>query len=68
MMHAAMKILFIGSASDLKNSLNQTMDDQCISKATRFRYMLTNKPNEVKEELIKEYLDKHDGFLPKCME
>jgi len=68
MMHAAMKILFIGSTNNLKNDLNQTMDDQCISNATRFRYMLTDKQKEVKEELINEYLDKHDGILPKCME
>jgi hypothetical protein len=30
--------------------------------------MITDSPDKIKEQLIKEYTQKHDGKLPLCME
>lgn len=67
-MHAAMKILFIGSAQNLRNSLLESLSTPCIDKAKRFRYMITESPDVVKEQILREYIEKHDGKLPLCME
>ena len=67
MMHAAMKILYIGSGENLRQKLLESLSEPCISKAKRFRYMATQLPDEVKEQLLNEYLRKH-GKLPECIE
>jgi excinuclease UvrABC nuclease subunit len=67
-MHAAMKILFIGSSQNLKNSLLESLSKPCLDNAKRFRYMITDSPDKVKEQLIQEYAQKHDGKMPLCME
>lgn len=67
-MHAVMKILFIGSGQNLRQALLQSMEDLCISKAKRFRYVTTQSYDRVKEQLIKEYVEKHNGELPLCMQ
>jgi excinuclease UvrABC nuclease subunit len=68
MMHAAMKILFIGSSSNLRQSISESLKTPCTSDAKRFRYFVTNSHDEVKKTLLKEYQEKHEGKLPKCME
>jgi excinuclease UvrABC nuclease subunit len=68
MMHASMKILFIGSTQNLKNSLLESLSTPCIDMAKRFRYMITESPDKVKTQLLKEYIEKHEGKLPLCME
>jgi hypothetical protein len=30
--------------------------------------MITESPDEVKAQILKEYIEKHDGKLPLCME
>lgn len=67
-MHAAMKILFIGNAQNLRTLLVESLSAPCLEKAKRFRYMVTESKEKVKEQLIKDYLDKHNGKLPSCME
>ena len=67
-MHAAMKILFIGNAQNLRASLLESLTAPCLEKAKRFRYMVTESKEKIKERLIKDYLDKHNGKLPSCME
>ena len=67
-MHAAMKILFIGATQNLKNSLLESLTIPCRSNAKRFRYMLTDSPDIVKQQLISEYLTKHEGKMPLCMQ
>lgn len=67
-MHASMKILYIGSGDNLKQSLLQTTADPCISKATRFSYFVTKSAEKIKEQLIKEYQETHGNKLPMCME
>ncbi len=66
-MHAAMKILCIGSGTNLRQSLLESLSHTCISKAKRFHYMTINSHNEMKEKLLNEYRLKH-GKLPECME
>ena len=66
--HAGMKILFIGSTKNLRESLLECLSDPCISKAKRFSYAITERADKVKEQLLNEYRDKHDGKLPGCME
>jgi hypothetical protein len=67
-MHASMKILFIGASQNLRNSLLESLSKPCLDKAKRFRYMITDSPDKVKEQLIQKYTQKHDGKLPLCME
>ena len=66
--HAGMKILFIGSTKNLRESLLECLSDPCINKAKRFSYAITERADKVKEQLLNEYRDKHDGKLPGCME
>jgi hypothetical protein len=66
--HAGMKILFIGSSQNLRESLLGCLSDPCISKAKRFSYAIIESADKVKEQLLNEYRSKHDGKLPSCME
>lgn len=67
-MHASMKILFIGSSSNLRKSLLESLLNSCLNKATRFSYALTKSSEEIKVILLNEYSSKHNGKLPLCME
>lgn len=67
MMHAAMKILVIGSSVNLRQTILESLNDSCTRDAKRFRYFVTNTHEETKNQLLKEYQEKHDGKLPKCM-
>ena len=66
--HADMKILFIGSSQNLRESMIGCLSDPCISKAKRFSYALLECADKVKEDLLDEYRNKHKGKLPTCME
>ena len=66
--HANMKILFIGSSTNLKQSLLESLSDPCISKARRFSYLITENALHVKDQLLKEYRESHGGSLPTCMD
>ena len=68
MMHASMKILFISSSDNIKSELLSSIGTPCIIDVTRFRYMKTKFHNQIKEELINDYKNRHEGKLPKCME
>ena len=68
MMHASMKILFIGGSENIKDAIENKEEEQCISKATRIRYMQTLSYEKVVEDLIKDYKDRHEGKLPQCMQ
>ena len=67
-MHTAMKILFIGGAQNLRKSLNESLTAPCLEHVKRFKYMTTDSQDAVKEQLIQDYVKKHDGKLPSCME
>ncbi len=67
MMHASMKILFIGGSKDIKKSIQEKEKEPCISKANRVRYMQTTSYEQVFEDLIKDYQDRHEGKIPQCM-
>jgi hypothetical protein len=66
--HAGMKILFIGSGQNLRESMLGCLSDPCISKAKRFSYAIIDSADKVKEQLLNEYRNKHNGKLPTCME
>lgn len=68
MMHAAMKILQIGNTTNLRKTILDTLKDSCTSDAKRFRYSVITNHQEIKTQLLKEYQEKHDGKLPRCME
>jgi hypothetical protein len=67
MMHASMKILFIGGSENIKKSIQEKEKEPCISKATRVRYMQTTSYEQISEDLIKDYQDRHEGNIPQCM-
>jgi hypothetical protein len=66
--HAGMKILFIGGARNLKESILGCLSHPCIGSAKRFSYAMTESSDKVKEQLLEEYRNKHNGKLPVCME
>lgn len=68
MMHASMKILHIGSSDNLKKSINALLGTPCVCDAKRFRYSAVGGHDKIKEQLLAEYREKHDGKMPKCME
>lgn len=67
MMHAAMKILYIGNTDNLKKSITESSSESCVCDAKRFRYFLTQSHSDIKEKLLEEYKKKHDGKMPLCM-
>ena len=66
--HASMKILFIGSSSNLRKSLLESLSNPCLNKATRFSYAVTQSSDKINVILLNEYTAKHNGKLPICME
>lgn len=68
MMHASMKVMHIGGSDNMRATLLQLLSDPCASKAKRFHYMSTESYAQTKDQLLKEYADKHAGKLPSCME
>src|SRR5919199_130041 len=67
-MHAAMKILFVGSSENIRQSLFDCLSNPCISKAERFSYAMSQSSYKVREQLLNEYRNRHNGRLPRCME
>lgn len=68
LMHASMKVMHIGASDNIRKSLLELLADPCASKAKRFHYMLTQSHHSMKEQLLKDYMDKHQGKMPVCME
>ena len=66
--HASMKILYIGSTMKLRQSLLESLSDLCVGKAKRFSYLLTEKAEQVRDQLLKEYRENHGGNMPGCMD
>lgn len=65
-MHASMKVLYIGASQNIREGLVERLSNECSSKAKRFRYMLTQSPDIQKDSLLKDYAEKHQGNLPLC--
>jgi hypothetical protein len=66
-LHASMKILYIGGSQNMRQELLNRLSDPCTSKAKRFRYIVTPEFEAIREQQVKEYVSKH-GKLPPCME
>ena len=67
MMHAAMKILYIGGTDNLRKSITESQSAVCTCDAKRFRYFATQSHGQVRERILDEYKKKHDGKMPLCM-
>ena len=65
-MHANMKMLFIGGSQNIRLGLTERLSNECTSKAKRFRYMLTPSPDIASASLLKDYVEKHQGKVPLC--
>ncbi|MEW5841468.1 MAG: hypothetical protein AB1753_10745 [Thermoproteota archaeon] len=68
LMHASMKVMHIGGSDNMRQALLDLLADPCAGKARRFHYMPTESYAQVREQMLKEYADKHGGKLPSCME
>ena len=66
--HASMKILYIGSSTNVKQSLLECMSDPWVGKAKRFSYLITKDHEEIKDQMLKAFRESHGGKLPSCME
>jgi hypothetical protein len=67
MIHASMKVMYIGGGANIRQTLLKCLLEKCTSKAKRFHYLLTPSYDQVKEQMLKEYAEKHGGSLPICM-
>ena len=67
MMHAAMKILLIASSTNLRQAVLDSLNNSCTKDAKRFRFAMAGNHDAIKNQLLKEYQEKHEGKLPKCM-
>ena len=67
-LHASMKILFIGSSKNIKQSLIRDLTNPCFNNTARFSYAIIETADKVRLDLLDEYRNKHDGKLPLCME
>ena len=67
MMHASMRVMYIGGSANIRQTLLGHLSVECTSKAKRFHYLLTPSYDQMKREMLKEYADKHGGSLPLCM-
>jgi hypothetical protein len=66
-MHASMKVLYIGGGQNVRRELLSRLSDPCTAQAKRFKYLATPAFEAIREQQVKEYVDKH-GKLPPCME
>ena len=67
MMHADIKILFIGGSQNMKKSITEALEKKCVSKATRIRFREEGNFGEIKNKLITDYRKRHEGNIPQCM-
>src|SRR5215212_10476387 len=68
-MHASMKILYIGNSDNIRQTLLDSLADSCVKKdTTRFSYAIAESSNKIKEILLDDYRNKHNGKMPLCME
>ena len=67
MMHAAMKILFIGGSENMKKSITGALEKKCVSHATRIRFREEANFDQIRDELITDYKKRHEGNIPQCM-
>ena len=66
-MHASMKVLYIGGGQNVRRELQSRLSDPCTVQAKRFKYLVTPAFETIREQQVKEYMNKH-GKLPPCME
>ena len=67
-MHADMKIFFIGGSENLRKTLLEYLSKPCLQKTKRFKYLITPSYEKIRGDMLKEYIVKHNGKLPLCME
>ena len=66
-MHVAMKILYIGGSANIRDGLMQALRMPCCSNATRFKYMQEPNYLQHRDDLVRDYRERHEGNLPACM-
>ncbi|MDH3488831.1 MAG: hypothetical protein OEL56_00125 [Nitrosopumilus sp.] len=66
MMHAGMKILYIGGSENMRKTI-ENISEKCVSDATRFRYSVEKDFEKRKRKLIADYKKRHEGKSPECM-
>jgi len=66
MMHASMKILYIGSSENMKMTIGD-ISEKFVSNATRFRYREEAEFEKIRNELIIDYKKRHEGKAPDGM-
>jgi hypothetical protein len=62
-MHEAMKILYVGSSQNIRQSLLDCLLVPCIGKTKRFSYAITQIADKVKDQLLDEYRSKHNWHV-----
>ncbi|MCA9828029.1 MAG: hypothetical protein KC444_06530 [Nitrosopumilus sp.] len=66
MMHAGMKILYIGGSENMRKSI-EAISEECVLNATRFRYSQERDFEKRRNKLVADYKKRHEGRAPECM-
>lgn len=66
-MHASMKMMYMGNSENMQKRLKELLISPCTQDAKRFCFMETPSHEKIKDEILNDYKERHDGKLPKCM-
>jgi len=66
-MHQNMKMMYIGNSDNMQERLSQLLIESCISDSKRFCFIESPNHAQIKDEVLNDYKNRHDGKLPKCM-
>ncbi len=67
MMHESMKILLIEGSKNMKKSINEALNEKCVSNSTRIRFCEEENYEQIKNKLLSDYKKRHEGNIPQCM-
>jgi len=67
-MHQNMKMMYIGNSDNIQKRLSQLLVEVCICDSKRFCFIESSNHEQIKEQVLNDYKNRHEGKLPKCMQ
>ncbi len=67
-MHQNMKMMYIGNSDNIQKRLSQLLKEACIADSKRFCFIESPNHEQIKEQVLNDYKNRHEGKLPKCMQ
>ena len=67
-MHQNMKMMYIGNSDNIQKRLSQLLIESCIADSKRFCFIESPNHEQIKEQVLNDYKNRHEGKMPKCMQ